>query len=96
MGEKLKLELKKAKQRKKDKKPPTKAEVEAAKLRIAMNKELAPHYFGEIGIPVAWLKPAKKKLANRDYNEDHMLEVHSSMALSGPAISMETSSGLHF
>ena len=65
-------------------KPLAKAEQEAIKMRIDMNKQLAPHYFGEIGIPIAWLKPAKKKLANRDYNEEHMMEVHKSMSQTGP------------
>ena len=61
IGKKLTLELKQAKQRKKEMKPLPKAEQEAIKMRIDMNKQLAPHYFGEIDIPIAWLKSAKKK-----------------------------------
>jgi len=77
MGEKLKLEVSKAKKRKEEQKPPSKADLTAKKTRININKRLAPHYYGEIGIPMSWLRPPLKKLANRDYNPlPFLLQLH--------------------
>ena len=84
IGEKLKLEVSKAKKRKEEQKPPSKADITAKKTRININKRLAPHYYGEIGIPMSWLKPPLKKLANRDYNQEHMWEVQKAMEQTGP------------
>ena len=76
-----KLEIKQAKQRKKSLKPLSKADQEAIKLRIETNKKLAPHFFGEIGILIAWLKPAKKKLANRDRWHKRVRSTHGNLLL---------------
>lgn len=84
MGEKLKQEVRKAKKRKQELKPPSKAEGVAKKYRININKRLAPHYYDQIGVPMSWLKPPLKKLANRDYNQDHMWEVQRAMEETGP------------
>ena len=79
VGEKMKLELKKAKRRKSMAVPDSRSELEARKQRIALNKKLAPHFIGELGLPTSWLHKPLKGFANRDDPEDHMLMVANEM-----------------
>ena len=46
-----------------------KSEQAVLKQRKDLKKKLAPHFIGEVSVPVAWLKPSLPGYANRDYYE---------------------------
>ena len=60
-----------------------KTEQEVLKQRKDLYKRLAPHFIGEVGVPVAWLKPPLPGFANRDYYDDHMWVIQEAMESSG-------------
>ena len=83
MGERLKKEIAEAKKRKKGSSTAAKSEQEVATQRKELYKKLAPHFIGEVGIPVTWLKPPLAGFANRDFYDDHMWAIQGAMESSG-------------
>ena len=82
-GRTMKKEVAEAKKRKKSASGLDKSEREVLNQRKELYKQLAPHFIGEVGIPVAWLLPPPVGFANRDYYEEHMWTIQSAMESSG-------------
>ena len=81
--ERLKKEIAEAKKRKNGASTFDKSEKEVLDQRKELYKKLAPHFIGEVGIPVAWLKPPLPGFANRDFYDEHMWTIQGAMESSG-------------
>ena len=65
MGDRMKKEIAEAKKRKKSASALDKSEREVLNQRKELYKQLAPHFIGEVGVPVAWLLSPPIGFANR-------------------------------
>ena len=84
VSKKLTTEVKKAKERKESKAKMSSSQQKAISLRKQINVKLAPHYHGEVIIPISYLSPPDTRVANRDFSVPHMMTLMKNMEESGP------------
>ena len=84
VSKRLTSEVKKAAERKVEKQKVSTSQKKAISLRKQINIKLAPHYHGEVIIPIPYLSPPDPRVANRDYSVQHVMKLQKNMEEAGP------------